>query len=219
MNPLTPLQALFSGSSRTSDADTLKAAVLAWNKHADPDLTQPHFHTPYIVLGMTGKPAGEQSSDPPIQAISAIAVQGDGVSAEEVFYADIPDDPGARERVLRDFIQFVSDGILVSFRADFGLRGLNRLWADSGGAEATPRWLDLARLLPGLIPESQGQCTTLADWLAFFKLEDRREDAFADALLNCRLLMQVLARASEHGLVCAEDLIQQEKARRWLWAS
>jgi hypothetical protein len=112
----------------------------------------------------------------------------------------------------------VGNSILVSYRADFGLQSLRKRFADAGAGEISPRWLDLALLLPEIYPEGHGQCVTFGDWLHLFSLDADRPDALTDALATGRVFLSVLAKAGERGYFSPTELMKVEKARRWLWS-
>jgi DNA polymerase III subunit epsilon len=211
MNPLSPISSFFSRQTESGALD-LKTATQQWGKLPEPDLSQPHFHIRYLAVGLSG--GGEESS---ANQLAMLALNGDGFSSADSFAMDIP----ASQKLdmeLRDWMDFVSSSVLVSFRADFGLSVIRKLFQEACGVEINPRWIDLALLLPELFPESENKCVTMADWLAFFELEDDRNDAMTDALATGRLLLCVLARASEKGYSSPNDLMRAEKARRWLWS-
>lgn len=215
---MNPLQAWLGRPTSLKDAKDLSSAVVAWRSMEGMDLTQPHFHTRYVAVGIVSQQEGDGELGGAIQSLAAVVVQGDGMETREVFYADIPEDRADSERVLQDFIQFVGNSVLVSFRADFGLASLRKVFARCGIRRVSPKWLDLTLLLPEIFPKGRGQGAPLSDWLDYLGLADQRGDALADALLNGKLFLQVLSKAAEHGYSTPKELIRVERARRWLWS-
>lgn len=211
---MNPLSSLFS---RNNDPATdFKAAVQAWGKLPDPDLSQAHFGVRYVVVGMAGGDPNELTRT--VTRLAALGVTADGVASDDCLLLDFAVEESAREQALRDFMDFVGNSILVSYRADFGLQSLRKRFADANGGDISPRWIDLALLLPEIYPEGQGKCVTLDDWLGLLELGDQRSDALTDALATARLFLSVLARAGERGYSSPAELMRIEKARRWLWS-
>lgn len=212
---MNPLSSFFGRSLNSSD--DLKSATQAWQRLPEPDLLDTHFAVRYIAIGMSvsGDCSDENRS---LTKLAALGVSGGLVSPADALLVDFAVEQPAREQSLRDFMNFAGNGILVSYKADFGLQSLRKRFADANAGEISPRWLDLALLLPELFPEGQGKCLTLDDWLGFLELGDEREDALADALSTGRLLLSVLTRAGERGYSSPAELMKIEKARRWLWS-
>lgn len=212
---MNPLSSLFSRSGSGAPTD-LKSATQAWMRLPELDLSQAHYGIRYVAVGMVGGDITDINRS--VTKLAALGIGADGISASDSLLLDFAVEESAREQALRDFMEFVGNGILVSYRADFGLQSLRKRFADANGGEISPRWLDLALLLPEIFPEGLGKCITLADWLHFFDLDDEPTDALSDALAASRLFLSVLARAGERGFSSPADLMKVEKARRWLWS-
>ena len=77
------------------------------------------------------------------------------------------------------------------------------------------RWLDLAEILPALFPDSRSN--SLDDWTEWFGLPPiGRHHAIADAYAAGQLLLHAIHEAQRIGVVTAADLLDLQKAQRWL---
>ena len=121
-------------------------------------------------------------------------------------------DPAA---VLLDFLEFLSDSVAVAYRAEFDEAMLSREARACLGLCTHPRFLDLASLLPGLFPGLEND--SLDDWVAHFSLPPiERHHAVADAYTNGQLLLLVLDQAQRVQLETVGDLLDLQRAHRWL---
>ena len=83
------------------------------------------------------------------------------------------------------------------------------------GIRARIRFLDLACILPALLPGTPND--TLDDWARHFGLPPiGRHHAIADAYANAQLLLLALDRARQLGLDTTRDLLSLQKSQRWL---
>jgi DNA polymerase-3 subunit epsilon len=83
------------------------------------------------------------------------------------------------------------------------------------GVHAWPRFIDLAALLPAMVPGTSND--TLDEWVAHFGLPPvGRHQAIADAYATAQLLMIVLQDAPRAGIETSRDLRDAEQAQRWL---
>jgi DNA polymerase-3 subunit epsilon len=116
---------------------------------------------------------------------------------------------------LLSFLEFLDGSIAVAFRAEFDATVLRRELHEQLGIRAPLRFLDLAVVLPALLPGTQND--SLDDWLGHFGFAPVvRHHAIADAYANAQLLLLALERAQRLGLQTAGDLLELEKAQRWL---
>jgi DNA polymerase-3 subunit epsilon len=113
------------------------------------------------------------------------------------------------------FLEYLDGAVAVAFRAEFDATVLERELRTCLGIRARIRFLDLACILPALVPGTQND--TLDDWARHFGLPPiGRHHAIADAYANAQLLLLALDRARELGLDTTRDLLSLEKSQRWL---
>jgi DNA polymerase-3 subunit epsilon len=113
------------------------------------------------------------------------------------------------------FLDYLDGAVAVAFRAEFDATVLERELRTCLGIRARIRFLDLACILPALVPGTQND--TLDDWARHFGLPPiGRHHAIADAYANAQLLLLALDRARELGLDTTRDLLSLEKSQRWL---
>ena len=121
------------------------------------------------------------------------------------------------ERVgaLLSFLEYLDGSACVAFRAEFDATVLRRELQQCLGIALEMRWLDLAAILPALFPSTQND--TLDEWTAYFDLPPiGRHHAIADAYAVGQLLLYVIDQAPRVGVATAGDLLDLEKAQRWL---
>lgn len=120
---------------------------------------------------------------------------------------------------LIDFLDYVRKDVLVGFHANFDRVMITRATKEALGIELQNSWLDLAVLTPELLPDQARGASTLDDWTERLEIENpARHNAVADALVTAQLLQVTLAAAEERQLACVADLIEIERAGRWLAA-
>jgi DNA polymerase III epsilon subunit-like protein len=83
------------------------------------------------------------------------------------------------------------------------------------GIRSKVRFLDLACILPALVPGTDND--SLDDWVRHFTLPPiGRHHAIADAYANAQLLLIALDHAQRLGFTKTADLMALEKSQRWL---
>jgi DNA polymerase-3 subunit epsilon len=116
---------------------------------------------------------------------------------------------------LLSFLEYLDGSACVAFRAEFDATVLRRELQQCLGIALEMRWLDLAAILPALFPSTQND--TLDEWTAYFDLPPiGRHHAIADAYAVGQLLLYVIDQAPRVGVATAGDLLDLEKAQRWL---
>ncbi len=169
-------------------------------------------------------------------AIGAVAVDAMLMRFEDSFGAYIQQDTtSSRENILvhgidgttqtsapsaadglAAFLRYARKAPLVAFHADFDRVAIGRALRATLGTALGNRWLDLARLAPAILPQSE-RLATLDDWTGALGIENfRRHDALADAAATAQLLQVVLARAAATGDTRLADLAAAGEAQRWL---
>lgn len=112
-------------------------------------------------------------------------------------------------------LEYLGDSVAVAFRAEFDATVLGRELRTCLGIPLRTRFLDLACILPALYPWTGND--SLDDWVAHLGLPPiGRHDAIADAYANAQLLLLVLEQARRHGIETTAQLLDLERAQRWL---
>lgn len=120
---------------------------------------------------------------------------------------------------LLDFLAYAGKSCIVGFHADFDRVVINRACREHLGMEPANRWLDLAYLAPAvcLSPDERHAPEGLDAWLQRYQIDNfSRHSAIADALATAQLLLVVLAQAQQRGYRRVDQLVELEKAQRWL---
>lgn len=116
---------------------------------------------------------------------------------------------------LVSFLEFLDGAVAVAFRAEFDATVLGRELLSRLGIRVRVRFLDLACILPALLPGTDND--SLDDWTRHFDLPPiGRHHAIADAYASARLLLLALEQARRFGFDRTADLIALEKSQRWL---
>ena len=116
---------------------------------------------------------------------------------------------------LVSFLEYLDGAVAVAFRAEFDATVLERELRTCLGIRSTARFLDLACILPALVPGTDND--TLDDWTRHFGLPPiGRHHAIADAYANAQLLLIALDHAQRLGFAKQADLMALEKSQRWL---
>jgi DNA polymerase-3 subunit epsilon len=116
---------------------------------------------------------------------------------------------------LLDFLDYLGGSVAVAFRAEFDATVLTRELEARLGVPMRTRFVDLAIVLPALFPDREN--VTLDDWILDVGLPPiGRHHAIADAYASAQLWLLVLEQAARAGLRTVGDLIELERAQRWL---
>jgi DNA polymerase-3 subunit epsilon len=116
---------------------------------------------------------------------------------------------------LLSFLEYLGVSIAVAFRSEFDSTVLARELNDCLGIRLRTRFLDLARILPALFPDTQND--SLDDWTKHFGLPPiGRHRAIADAYANAQLLLLALEKAQRIGIVTVADLLALDRSQHWL---
>lgn len=116
---------------------------------------------------------------------------------------------------LLDFLDYIDGSVAVAFRAEFDATVLTREVEERLGLALRARFIDLAVVLPALFPDREN--VTLDDWILHFGLPPiGRHHAIADAYASAQLWLLALEQAARVGLRKVADLVELERAQRWL---
>ena len=123
------------------------------------------------------------------------------------------------EALLR-FLDFLGKSPLVAFHVTFDQTMIKKAVKEYLGFEFKHPWLDLAYVMPGLLPEYARRYRALDDWSGHFRINNfARHSALADALATAQLFLCALPLAEAKHSSNYADLQSLEKAQRWVnWA-
>lgn len=116
------------------------------------------------------------------------------------------------------FLDYAGNAPLVGFHADFDRLMIDRAAKEALGHAPCNPWLDLARLMPALIPDPQQRHPRgLDDWIDLFGIGNlERHNALADAFATAQLLQVALRRALARGITTLSGLVKLEQDQLWL---
>ncbi len=118
---------------------------------------------------------------------------------------------------LLKFLAFLGNSSLVAYHASFDRTMIDRATKKHLGMTIGNPWIDLAFVAPALYPEHAADHHALDDWTTAFSIVNpHRHNAAADACATAQLLLVLLARAHDNGVIQLRDLLQMEKDQRWL---
>jgi DNA polymerase III subunit epsilon len=206
-----------------------------WRKHTSVDLTGAFDGSRYVVVDV--ETTGLDLSSDRLIAIGACAMVNGKVSVADSFEVVLRQDhvssrdnilihgiAGETQRegvdpvqALLDFLDFLGESPLVAFHVAFDETMIRRAMKTYLGLNFKHPWLDLAYVLPGLLPEYARRHRALDDWTGHFGIGNfARHSALADALstaqlFQCAIPIALLNRARHY-----KSLQDLEKAQRWI---
>jgi len=119
------------------------------------------------------------------------------------------------------FLEYLGKSPLVAFHVTFDQTMIRKAVKSCLGFEFKHPWLDIAYVMPGLMPEFAGKYRALDEWSGHFAIGNyARHSALADALATAQLCLCALALARPRHATCFRDLAHIEQAQRWVnWAT
>jgi DNA polymerase-3 subunit epsilon len=118
---------------------------------------------------------------------------------------------------LTAFLDYLGKSPLVAFHVTFDETMIRRAMRTHLGLDFRHPWLDLAYLMPSLLPERANQYRALDDWAGHFHIVNyARHSALADALATAQLLLAALPLAERRLSRHYNSLRDLEKAQRWV---
>lgn len=211
------------------------ARLAAWQVLPPPPLNDPYESGRYVVVDV--ETTGLDLNRDRLIAIGAVVVEGGKVVLRESFEIVLRQDKvstkdnilihgiggeAQREGVapvdgLLDFLEFLGKMPLVAFHVTFDQTMIRRALKDYLGLDFKHPWLDLAYVLPGLLPEYARRYRALDDWSGYFRISNyARHSALADALATAQLMLATLPLAKSKKSFSYKNLQDLEQAQRWV---
>jgi len=206
-----------------------------WQALPEPDLTEPLGQARLVVVDVES--TGLDIRRDQLIAIGAVAVQAGHIVLSDSFEVILRQEAvsdrdnilvhgigGQRQRTglpparaLLDFLDYLGKSPLVAYHAVFDETMLRRALRRHLGLSWKRPWLDLAYVMPALLPGHAHSHKALDDWAALFGIANyARHSALADALATAQLLLAALPLAAARKLTSFKALQTHEKAERWL---
>jgi DNA polymerase-3 subunit epsilon len=197
-------------------------------------LSDPFSQADFIVVDT--ETSGLDVRNDRLLSIGAVAVRGEVLDLSDSFYRELrqenaSDDAnilvhgigreaqlaGEREAdVLRDFLGFSGEHVLVAFNAPFDSTFLAAAIRRHLRVRFRPHWIDLAELPKAMYPTLSLELKTLDDWLAHFGIVHiERHNALADAYCSAQLFMIMLKKARLEGYSTTRGLRRAERYHHW----
>lgn len=218
---------------------TLDAAaaqrLAGWQALAPLPLNEPFDVGRYVVVDVES--TGLDLNRDRLIAIGAVVVEGGKIVLRESFEIVLRQDKvstkdnilihgiggeAQREGVapvegLLDFLEFLGKMPLVAFHVTFDQTMIRRALDDYLGLDFKHPWLDLAYVMPGLLPEYARRYRALDDWSGYFRISNyARHSALADALATAQLMLAALPLAETKKSFTYKNLQDLEQAQRWV---
>lgn len=231
------LSRLFGRQVRLDAAD--QARLDAWLSLADSDLAAKPETSRYVVVDV--ETTGLNLVKDRLIAIGACAVSGGRIDINDSFEAVLRQDRvsskdnilihgigGEAQRegqapveALLSFLEFLGKSPLIAFHVTFDQTMIKKALKAYLGFEFKHPWLDMAYVMPGLMPEYARKYRALDEWSGHFEIGNyARHSALADALATAQLFLCALPLARARHAASFRDLANVEQAQRWVnWAT
>ncbi|NWG86139.1 MAG: 3'-5' exonuclease [Hydrogenophilaceae bacterium] len=215
------------------DAEAARLAV--WQTLPDADLSLPFEQDRYVVVDVES--TGLDLRRDRLIAIGAVAVERGRIRLADSFEIVLRQEQisdkdnilihgigGERQRegiepaeALLRFLDYLGASPLVAFHVAFDKIMIRRACRQYLGFGFRHPWLDLAYVMPGLLPDCSRKHRALDHWTAHFGIGNyARHNALADALATAQLLLAALPLAKTQGLAHYRALQELEQAQHWL---
>ncbi len=117
---------------------------------------------------------------------------------------------------LLDFLDYLGSAPLVAFHVTFDATLMGNALKHHLGLKFRRSWLDLAYLMPALLPDYAARYHSLDEWAHHFHLTNyARHSALADALVTAQLLLCSLPLATAQQAHHYQSLVDLERLQRW----
>jgi DNA polymerase-3 subunit epsilon len=206
-----------------------------WRSQAEPDLATVFSESRFVVVDV--ETTGLDLNSDRLIAIGACVVENGRVTLADSFEIVLRQNKvsskdnilihgigGEAQRegleptdALLRFLDFLGKSPLVAFHVTFDQTMIKRAMREYLGFEFKHAWVDLAYVMPGLLPEYARRYRALDDWSGHFKINNfARHSALADALATAQLLLCALPLAQTRHSTSYRSLQDLEKAQRWV---
>lgn len=228
----------FFSSAPRLDAPALQR-LQAWQACRDVDLNVPFSETRFVVVDV--ETTGLDLNRDHLIAMGACAVEGGRVTLADSFEVvlrqeqvsskdnilihgisgEVQREGVAPVEALLAFLDFLGKSPLVAFHVTFDQTMIRRAMRVHLDLNFKHPWLDLAYVMPGLMPEYARRYRALDDWSEHFGIGNfARHSALADALATAQLFQCALPLAASKRCSTYRSLQDLEKAQRWVsWAN
>lgn len=234
MSPWQRLRAVF-GKRKAAVTPAVAATIEAWRRLPAPDAHGTLRAARWVVVDVES--SGLDARRDRLISIGAVAVNGGQImladSLEVVLrQARVSDSrnilvhgiggTAQREGVpppeaLSRFLAYAGQSWIVAYHAPFDEMMIGRALREHLGLAWKPPVLDLAYVMPGLLPALAERCRSLDDWFAHFNIPVyKRHQALSDAYATAQLLQVALRTAEALGLADCDALFRLQAAQRGL---
>lgn len=216
--------------------DAVAARRLAdWRARPAPDLTRPLRETRCVVVDVES--TGLDLKRDHLIAIGACGVRDGRIDLADSFEVVLRQDTvsgkanilihgigGEAQReglepadALLRFLDYLGKSPLVAFHVAFDRGMIDRAIQRHLGFAFKHDWLDLAYVMPELLPRYARKYRALDHWTRHFAIGNyARHSALADALATAQLMLAALPLARAREVDSYDSLRQLEKAQRWM---
>ena len=212
-----------------------KQRLEAWQAQPQEDLRKSFAEARYVVVDVES--TGLDLQKDRLIAIGAVAVVNGRIDLAQGFEVVLRQDQySSRENILihgisgevqregqspaealLDFLEFLGPSPLVAFHVAFDRTMIVRAMKAYLGFSLKHPWLDLAYVMPGLLPHWQRKYRALDDWTGHFGIGNfARHSALADALATAQLLLVALPLAKDERSEHYHALQELEQSQRWV---
>jgi DNA polymerase-3 subunit epsilon len=228
---LSQIKQLFSAVSLTTEEEL---RFKTWRRLPSADLTAPFSCSRYVVVDVES--TGLDLNNDHLIAIGAVAVINGRIDLADSFEVVLRQKKvsnkenilihgiggeAQREGVkpstaLLSFISYLGKSPLIAFHVTFDETMIRRAFKQHLGRQFKHPWLDLAFIMPALLPDLARHYRALDDWSKHFEIANfARHSALADALATAQLLLCALPLTKIRQANHYRDLQAIEKAHRW----
>ena len=188
-----------------------EARLGGWLARPPVDLARAHERVRCVALDADAPAPGQRESRPP--ALGAVGVHGRRIVVGDAFHAmppheAVPDREGtAVVDAVLGFLEWAGKSPLVIYGDAFAPAPFEHALTELFGVPIAFDWLDLAVLLPALLPGTAN--ASRADWLAHVGLADDSDDpAPIRAFGTAQLYLVALAAATTAGVETPAQLLK-----------
>ena len=209
--------------------------LAAWRELPSSDTGLPFADSRYVVVDVES--TGLDLNKDRLIAIGAVAVTGGRIDITDSFEVVLRQDTVSdRDNILihgiggeaqRDgqapaeallaFLDYLGKSPLVAFHVTFDETMIRRAMRTYLGFDFKHPWLDLAYVMPGLLPDYARKYRALDHWSGHFRIANyARHSALADAVATAQLFLVALPLARQRKSGHYKSLQDLEKAQRWV---